>query len=58
MPASRGIFDDDGRVMVGINWNTDIGDAWEWAEHPYYPLEYSTFAFEIGVNFIAYAMSH
>ena len=44
--------------MVVINWNTDIGDAWEWAEHPYYPLRYSTFAIEITVNIIVYAMSH
>ena len=56
--AARGIFDDEGRLMVGINWNTDLGDAWEWADHPYYPLKYSTFAFELGVNFIVYAMSH
>ncbi len=56
--AARGIFDDSGRLMVGINWNTDLGDAWEWADHPYYPLKYSTFAFELGVNFIVYAMSH
>ncbi len=57
-PAARGIFDDKGRLMVVINWNTDLGDAWEWADHPYYPLKYSTFAVELGVNFIVYAMSH
>ena len=57
-PHVRGIFDEDGRLMVIINWNTDIGDAWEWAESPYYPLRYSTFAIEITVNIIIYAMSH
>ena len=57
-PHVRGIFDEDGRLMVIINWNTDIGDAWEWAESPYYPLRYSTFAIEITVNIIVYAMSH
>ncbi len=54
----RGIFDDDGRLMVIINWNTDLGDAWEWAEDPYYPLEYSTYAYQMGANMIVYAMSH
>ena len=54
----RGIFDDKGRLMVRINWNTDLGDAWEWAERPEYPLKFSTFAVEMGINFIAYAMSH
>ncbi len=58
MPHVRGIFDDHGRLMVAINWNTDIGDAWEWAERPYYPLKYSTYAIEITVNLIVYAMSH
>jgi hypothetical protein len=54
----RGIFDDDGRLMVIINWNTDLGDAWEWAEQPSYPLEYSTYAYQMGANMIVYAMSH
>ena len=54
----RGIFDDKGRLMVLINWNTDLGDAWEWAERPEYPLKFSTFAVEMGINFIVYAMSH
>jgi hypothetical protein len=44
VPHVRGIFDDDGRLMVIINWNTDLGDAWEWAEQPTYPLEFSTFS--------------
>jgi hypothetical protein len=44
--------------MVVINWNTDLGDAWEWAELPDYPVRYSTYAFEVGVNAIIYAMSH
>jgi hypothetical protein len=54
----RGIFDENGRLMVAINWNTDLGDAWEWAEQPDYPLKYSTFAYQLGVNFVVYAMSH
>lgn len=57
-PYARGIFDDNGRLLVMINWNTDIGDAWEWAEHPQYPLKFSTYAFEMGTNAIIYAMTH
>ena len=57
-PKVRGIFDDDGRLMVAINWNSDLGDAWEWAEDPYYPLHFSTYAYQMGVNFIVYSMSH
>jgi hypothetical protein len=57
-PAVRGIFDEDGRLMVMINWNTDLGDAWEWAEQPDYPLRFSTFAFQVGVNAIVHAMTN
>lgn len=57
-PYVKGIEDEEGRLMVMINWNTDLGDAWEWAEQPDYPLQYSTFAFQMGVNMIIYAMSH
>jgi hypothetical protein len=58
VPHCRGIFDENGRLLVVINWNTDIGDAWEWAEQPDYPLKFSTYAYQMGVNFIVYAMSH
>lgn len=53
-----GIFDDRGRLMVAINWNTDLGDAWEWMEQPHYPLRLSTYAYQVGVNYIVYAMSN
>ncbi|MCB1742450.1 MAG: DUF4159 domain-containing protein [Gammaproteobacteria bacterium] len=58
VPHVRGIFDDKGRLMVLINWNTDLGDAWEWADLPQYPLRYSTYAYEMGINFVIYAMTH
>ena len=57
-PFVKGIFDQEGRLIVVINGNTDLGDAWEWAERPEYPLDYSTYAYEMGVNMIVYSMSH
>ena len=30
----RGIYDDHGRVMVAISFNSDIGDSWEWSNDP------------------------
>ena len=57
-PFAKGIFDAEGRLIVVINGNTDLGDAWEWAEQPQYPLDYSTYAYEMGVNMIVYSMSH
>ncbi len=58
LPQVKGIYDEEGRLMVVINFNTDLGDAWEWADDPYYPLKFSTYAYEMGVNMIVYAMSH
>jgi hypothetical protein len=57
-PQVKGMYDDDGRLMMMINFNTDLGDAWEWAEDPRYPLDLSTYAYQMGANMIVYAMSH
>ena len=54
----RAILDDKGRVMVAICHNMDLGDAWEWADHPRYPENYASLAYRVGVNYILYAMTH
>lgn len=57
-PYAFAIFDDDRRPMLMINHNTDLGDAWEWADLPCYPHEYSGYAYRLGLNFIVYSMTH
>ncbi|MBI4909444.1 MAG: DUF4159 domain-containing protein [Acidobacteria bacterium] len=54
----RAIRDDNGRIMVAICHNVDLGDAWEHADHPDYPERYSALAYRIGLNYIIYAMTH
>jgi hypothetical protein len=54
----RGIFDDKGRIMVAISYNSDLGDAWEWADEPHYPEKFAGLAIRIGVNYVVYAMTH
>jgi hypothetical protein len=54
----RGIYDDKGRLMVAISFNSDLGDSWEWADDPRYPEQYSALGVRIGVNDILYAMTH
>src|SRR5205823_13158837 len=49
-PHWRGIFDDHGRVMVAMTFNSDVGDSWEWADDPNYPEKYSALGIRIGVN--------
>lgn len=57
-PTWRGIYDDDGRLMVIINFNVDMGDAWEMADQPWYPEEYTATAYRHGVNYVLYGMTH
>ena len=56
--AWRGIYDDKGRLMVGINFNIDMGDAWEHADDPYYPNPMTALAYRLGVNYVIYSMTH
>src|SRR5438552_5744000 len=58
IPHWRGIFDDKGRIMVAMNFNSDVGDSWEWADDPQYPEKYSALGIRLGVNYVIYAMTH
>ncbi|MDH4072546.1 MAG: DUF4159 domain-containing protein [Gammaproteobacteria bacterium] len=57
-PTWKGIYDDNGRLMVIINFNVDLGDAWEMADESWYPEKYTATAYRYGVNFVLYAMTH
>lgn len=54
----RGVFDDQGRLMVAINFNMDLGDAWEHADTPEYPQHLTALAYRIGISYALYSMSH
>jgi len=53
----RGIYDDTGRILVAISYNSDIGDAWEYADDAFYPAKFADLAIRLGVNYIVYAMT-
>ena len=57
-PRWRGIYDDRNNLMVAINFNMDMGDAWEHADDPDYPGPMTAFAYQLGVNYVIYAMTH
>jgi Domain of unknown function (DUF4159) len=57
-PQWRGIYDDEGRIMVMINFNMDLGDAWEHADVQEYALQYTLLAYKYTINYILYAMTH
>ncbi len=54
----RGIYDDDGRVMVAIVHNQDLGDAVEHSDDARFPETYSAEAMRLFLNYIIYAMTH
>jgi len=60
MPHLRTILDDSGRPMMFINWNTDMGDGWEWSnvvEFPQY-VKYTSMAYQMAINEIVYSLTH
>ncbi len=54
----RGIYDDHDRLMVVMNFNMDTGDAWEHADDPEYPVPMTAVAYQVGVNYVIYSMTH
>jgi hypothetical protein len=57
-PKWRAIRDDRGRIMVAIFHNSDVGDAWEWADSPQFPERETSLAYRIGINYILFDMTH
>ncbi|MEJ7615603.1 MAG: DUF4159 domain-containing protein [Pyrinomonadaceae bacterium] len=57
-PHYMGIENKDGRLMVFMTRNCDLGDAWEWINDSRYPVQYGVMAYRIGINVIVYAMTH
>ena len=59
VPHARGIADAQGRVLVLITHNTDIGDSWEReADDPTYFYTFSVEGYAFGINVLLYAMAH
>jgi hypothetical protein len=56
----RAIEDDNGRAMVLINWNTDMGDGWEWSNVADFPgyVKFTAQAYRMQINEIIYSLTH
>ncbi len=57
-PKWRGIFDDEGRLMVAINFNMDLGDSWEEADTPGYPQALTALGYRFAISYALYSMTH
>ena len=56
----RGILDDQGRPMVLINWNTDMGDGVEWSNAAEYQgyIKWTAQAYQMLINEVIYSLTH
>ena len=56
---TRAILDRDGRVMVLMTHNTDLGDSWEReADDPSYFYKFGANGYAFGINVVLYALTH
>ena len=59
VPHIRGIFDEEGRPLVLISFNTDIADGWEReGDVPHFFYNFSPQAYGLAINILVWAMSH
>lgn len=56
----RGIFDEEGRLMVAMTFNTDLGDGWEreGENYEYFQRFSVAKAYPLGINIVVYALTH
>jgi hypothetical protein len=57
-PENWAILDGKGRIMILINWNSDMGDGWEHTYNADYPTKYANLAYRLGINYLVYALTH
>ena len=57
-PQYYGMSDDNGRLMMVVDYNNDISEYWEWSDDPLRPIDESNEAYKYGVNYVIYALTH
>ena len=60
-PVFKGVFagnDRSKRLMVMINFNTDVSNYWEYSATGFRPATESNEAYELGVNYLMYGLIH
>ena len=60
-PVFRGVYEDNDpnkRLLMIINYNTDVSQFWEWSGRGLRPVDDTNEAYKLGVNYIVYGMTH
>jgi hypothetical protein len=57
----RGVYEDNDptkRLMMIVNYNTDVSQYWEWSGRGLRPFDDTNEAYKLGVNYLIYGMLH
>jgi len=60
-PIFRGVYEDNDpskRLMMIVNYNTDVSQYWEWSGTGLRPIDDTNEAYKLGVNYIVYGLTH
>ena len=60
-PVFKGVYEDNDpskRLLVIVNYNTDISQFWEWSGRGLRPVNDTNEAYKLGVNYLFYGMTH
>jgi hypothetical protein len=60
-PVFRGVYEDNDpskRLLMIINYNTDVSQFWEWSARGLRPVDDTNEAYKLGVNYVMYGMMH
>jgi hypothetical protein len=60
-PIFRGVYEDNDptrRLVMIINYNTDVSQFWEWSGRGLRPVDDTNEAYKLGVNYLIYGMTH
>jgi hypothetical protein len=58
IPQYLGIRDDNGRLMMIVNYNNDLSEYWEFSDNPFMPIDETNESYKYGVNYLMYALTH
>ena len=60
-PVFRGVYEDNDpakRLVMIVNYNTDISQFWEWSGRGLRPVDDTNEAYKLGVNYLIYGLTH
>src|SRR6185312_10632122 len=60
-PIFKSLYEENNpekRIMMIVNYNTDISQYWEWSGRGFRPFDETNEAYKLGVNYLIYGLTH